>query len=68
MPDQDGIVSVRHHWHNQDLDVKCFREDGSSAPYMVAHAVAPDQVEVLTLPGSGVVAVELRPLVAGQGV
>lgn len=66
-PGGDGIVSVRHGFGTQDLTVRCFLADGSGVGYLVAASIDDDVVEVATVPGSGVVVVEVEPFAAGEG-
>lgn len=66
VPDGNGIVSVRHFLGTQELDVRCLLADGSGVGYLLATCIDDDSVEVATVPGSGVVAVDIEPFAAGE--
>lgn len=60
-PDGDGIVSVRHGFGTEDVRVRCLRADGSGVGYRYFMAIGPDEIDLVTVPGSGVVFVEVEP-------
>lgn len=60
-PDADGIVSVRHDLGGGPVNVRCERADGSGVGYRFVSYVGPGEVEVATVPGSGVSVVVIEP-------
>lgn len=58
VPDADGIAPVRHTLETMNVRVvRCVRADGSGVGYRFFQVITKDEVEVATVPGSGVVAV-----------
>lgn len=53
-PDGDGIVAIHHRLGTWEPQVRCERSDGSNVGYRFINAVSPDDVEVATVPLSGV--------------
>lgn len=65
-PDADGIISLRHGLNAGSVQVTCLRrgQDGQEEQvgYLFHSAITADDVEVATVPGSGVVAVVVETL------
>lgn len=60
-PGEDGIFAVRHGLGTERVIVRCFtRPDGDPVGYMAAVSLSPDEVEVMTVPGSGITAVTVE--------
>ena len=68
MPDEDGIVSIRHRLRTEDLTVRCYTADGSPVGFLWATPISADEIEVVTVPSSGVSEIEVYRSSAGQGI
>lgn len=60
VPDGSGIVCVRHELGTEDVEVECRGADGSLIGYLLSSPIDRDEVEVITIPGSGVATVCVR--------
>lgn len=61
-PDGNGIVSVRHNLGTTNVQVTCERADGSGVGYALHSAITADEIEIVTVPGSGIAAVIVQPV------
>lgn len=66
-PDADGLVSLRHEGIGaKSVHVRCLRRDEQGQEvgvgYLFHSAITEDDIEVATVPGSGVVAILVEPL------
>jgi hypothetical protein len=60
-PDDNGIVSVRHGLGSENVTVGCQNAAGDPVGYRLFIPIDADQIEVATVPGSGVVSVLVEP-------
>lgn len=54
LADPNGIVAVKHRLNSENVEVQCLNALGMPIGYRAVNVISPDEVEVATVPGSGV--------------
>lgn len=64
--DGNGIASIRHGLGTTSVQVRCLNAEGEAVGYQFHTPISPDEVEVVTVPGSGVAKVIVQPVADGH--
>jgi hypothetical protein len=60
-PFDGGLYAIKHGLNTEAVIVECYREDGSPIGYVEVMPIAPDDVEVITVPDTAAIIVYAAP-------